>query len=130
MHLFPCGCPNVVAHAMYIQTTIRVLGGLLSAYHLSGNDKLFLDKAVNLADRLLPAFETPSGLPFPRINLKTRQGGLDTEFNGLASTAEVATLQLEYRYLAHVTGDSKYWYTAEKVEGQLFCTEHAILTRH
>ncbi|TFL06569.1 glycoside hydrolase [Pterulicium gracile] len=105
------------------ETTIRVLGGLLSAYHLSGNDKLFLDKAVNLADRLLPAFETPSGLPFPRINLKTRQGGLDTEFNGLASTAEVATLQLEYRYLAHVTGDSKYWYTAEKVMATIRAAE-------
>ena len=32
------------------ETTIRVLGGLLSAYHLSG-DKLFLDKATELGDR-------------------------------------------------------------------------------
>lgn len=41
------------------QITIRVLGGLLSAYHFSGeNDQMLLDKAVDLADRLLPAFET------------------------------------------------------------------------
>lgn len=40
------------------EITIRVLGGLLSAYHLSGEDKLFLDKAVDLADRLLPVFDT------------------------------------------------------------------------
>lgn len=41
------------------QITIRVLGGLLSAYHYSGeNDQMLLDKAVDLADRLLPAFET------------------------------------------------------------------------
>ena len=32
------------------ETTIRVLGGLLSAYHLSG-DKVFLDKATELGDR-------------------------------------------------------------------------------
>lgn len=41
-----------------MQITIRVLGGLLSAYHLSGEDQLFLDKAVDLADRLLPVFDT------------------------------------------------------------------------
>jgi mannosyl-oligosaccharide alpha-1,2-mannosidase len=32
------------------ETTIRVLGSLLSTYHLS-KDKLFLDKAEDLADR-------------------------------------------------------------------------------
>lgn len=37
-----------------------MLGGLLSAYHLSGNEQVFLDKAVDLADRLLPAFDTVS----------------------------------------------------------------------
>ncbi|KAF8868297.1 glycoside hydrolase, partial [Gymnopilus junonius] len=41
------------------ETTIRVLGGLLSAYHLSDNDPLYLDKAIDLADRMLPAFDTP-----------------------------------------------------------------------
>lgn len=41
------------------QITIRVLGGLLSSYHLSGEqDQMLLDKAVDLADRLLPAFDT------------------------------------------------------------------------
>lgn len=45
----------------YPQTTIRVLGGLLAAYHLSNNDKLYLEKAVDLADRILPIFDTVSG---------------------------------------------------------------------
>lgn len=35
-----------------------MLGGLLSAYHLSDNDPVFLEKAVDLADRLLPVFDT------------------------------------------------------------------------
>jgi len=45
-----------------------VLGGLLSAYDLSG-DKVFLEKAREIADRLLPAWNTPSGIPYNRINL-------------------------------------------------------------
>ncbi|URD90744.1 Glycosyl hydrolase family 47 [Musa troglodytarum] len=46
----------------------RVVGGLLSAYDLSG-DKIFLEKAKDIADRLLPAWDTPTGIPYNRINL-------------------------------------------------------------
>lgn len=46
----------------------RVVGGLLSSYDLSG-DKIFLDKAKDIADRLLPAWDTPSGIPYNFINL-------------------------------------------------------------
>ena len=52
------------------ETTIRVLGGLLSAHMLSGREVL-LQKATDLADRLMPAFGTPSGIPFSDVNLKT-----------------------------------------------------------
>ena len=44
------------------KVTIRVMGGLLSAYYLS-LDPLLLDKAVDLADRIMAIFETPSGMP-------------------------------------------------------------------
>jgi hypothetical protein len=40
------------------ETTIRVLGGLLSAYHLAGNDTLYLNKAIDLGTRLLPIFDS------------------------------------------------------------------------
>src|ERR1700729_3304548 len=43
-----------------VKTTIRVLG-LLSAYHLSGEDLLYLEKAKELGDRILLTFDTPSG---------------------------------------------------------------------
>lgn len=46
----------------------RVVGGLLSAYDLSG-DKVFLEKAKDIADRLLPAWNTPTGIPYNIINL-------------------------------------------------------------
>jgi hypothetical protein len=48
------------------QVTIRVLGGLLSAYHLSDGDKLYLDRAIDLADRILPIFDTVS---LPRLEV-------------------------------------------------------------
>ncbi|KAF7302777.1 alpha-1,2-Mannosidase [Mycena kentingensis (nom. inval.)] len=92
------------------QTTIRVLGGLLSAYHLS-SDPMYIKHATDLAERILPSFDTPSGLPLTSSNLKTRQGIADHSI----STAEATTLQLEFRYLAEVTGEDKYWYAVEKV---------------
>ncbi|XP_075418582.1 endoplasmic reticulum mannosyl-oligosaccharide 1,2-alpha-mannosidase-like [Tenrec ecaudatus] len=45
------------------ESTIRILGGLLSTYHLTG-DSLFLEKAKDFGNRLLPVFKTPSKIPF------------------------------------------------------------------
>ncbi|KAH9947075.1 glycoside hydrolase [Amylocystis lapponica] len=96
------------------ETTIRVLGGLLSAYHLT-DDNIFLERAKELADRMLPVFDTPSGLPLSMINLAKREGVSDKDNNGLVSTAEVSTLQLELKYLSMLTDDEVYWEKAEKV---------------
>lgn len=98
-----------------LQTTIRVLGGLLSAYHFSGGDKLYLKKAVDLADRMLPAFDTPFGLPTANVNLDKREGIPDMDNNGWVSTAEATTLQLEFKFLSELTEDDRYWKAAEKV---------------
>lgn len=54
----------------FFETTIRYLGGFLSAYTLS-QEKVFLDKAVELADALLPAFDTPTGIPMHGVNVLT-----------------------------------------------------------
>lgn len=94
------------------ETTIRMLGGLLSAHYLSGND-MFLDKAVDLGNRILGAFDSPSGIPYASVNLKTGKGVKNHVDNGASSTAEVSTLQLEFKYLSKLTGESLYW---EKVE--------------
>lgn len=64
----------------------------------------------------MPSFETPSGIPLTDSNLHTKQGRGDMPNGGLASTAEVTTLQLEFRYLSHLTGDPKYWTAAAKVD--------------
>lgn len=48
--------------APVFEYNIRIVGGLLAAYDLSKN-RMFLEKACEIADRLLPAFSTPSGYP-------------------------------------------------------------------
>ncbi|KAJ7016913.1 glycoside hydrolase family 47 protein [Mycena alexandri] len=97
------------------ETTIRVLGGLLSAYELTDGDELYLERAVDLADRLLPVFDTPSGLPYSQVNLAQRVGVADPDNRGLVSTAEASTLQLEFRYLGFLTDNLDCWDKAENV---------------
>ena len=48
------------------ETNIRYVGGLLTLYSFTG-DEIFKEKAVHIADKLLPAFNTPTGShsPFP-----------------------------------------------------------------
>ena len=101
------------------EVTIRVLGGLLSTYYLS-RDSLFLDKAIDLADRIMPIFNTPSGIPVSLIDLGERVGWADKDNNGWSSLSEVATLQLELKYLSHLTDDYTYWRAAEKVRRRNF----------
>ena len=46
------------------ETVIRYLGGLVAAYDVSGGTyKVLLDKAVELADILMGAFDTPNRMP-------------------------------------------------------------------
>ncbi|KAG0199077.1 mannosyl-oligosaccharide alpha-1,2-mannosidase [Mortierella sp. NVP41] len=96
------------------ETTIRVLGGLLSAYDQSGKDTVFLRKAIDLADRLMGAFETPTGIPYASVHLRDKRG-VPGHDRGISSTAEVASMQLEFKYLTFLTGDDKYWKAAENV---------------
>ncbi|KIX97795.1 uncharacterized protein Z520_06573 [Fonsecaea multimorphosa CBS 102226] len=113
------------------ETTIRMLGGLLSAYYLSttfphlapqrdddvnqpGED-LYIEKATDLADRLLGAYDSPSGIPYASVNLNTTHGVGSHVDGGASSTAEAATLQLEMKYLAKITGEPIYWTKAEHV---------------
>ncbi|EXC29366.1 Mannosyl-oligosaccharide 1,2-alpha-mannosidase MNS3 [Morus notabilis] len=105
------------------ETTIRVLGGLLSAYHLSlaeaGTNNVpkasvYLETAKNLADRLLSAFtSSPTAIPFSDVIL--HDSSAHPAPGGLSSTSEVSTVQLEFNYLSTVSGDPKYSEAAMKV---------------
>jgi len=98
----------------FFETIIRVLGGLLSAYDMS-NDQMFLDKAVELADRLMPAFDSPTGIPYGQINLRTGEKRNPGWTGGSTLLAEAGTIQMEFWYLSNRTGDSKYFEKAQHV---------------
>ncbi|KAJ1930820.1 mannosyl-oligosaccharide alpha-1,2-mannosidase, partial [Linderina macrospora] len=86
------------------ETTIRVLGGLLSAYHHSGEtDSQLLGMAKDLGERLARSFNTDTGIP-PETAFLQQVG---KPHAGTSSTAEVGTLQLEYRYLAKLTNNKQ-----------------------
>lgn len=85
------------------ETVIRFLGGLLGAYHMSGDD-LFVKKAVDVAMALDPAFHD-SPLPSAHFNPKT---GKTDSANGRI-LAEIGSFHLEYYDLAFASGDQK-WY--------------------
>jgi hypothetical protein len=94
------------------EITIRALGGLLAAYDLS-KERVFLDKAKDLGDRLVHAFSTRTGIPTGMINLAT-----STPSNGWSGNSailsELGTVQVEFRYLAHHLKSSSYETTAMK----------------
>ncbi|KAF9247222.1 glycoside hydrolase family 47 protein [Melanogaster broomeanus] len=103
------------------ETTIRVLGGLLSGHQFASepNQPFYLpwyrgqllDMAYDLGKRLLPAFATPTGLPYARLNLRhgVRRGeSLDT------CTAGAGSLMLEFATLSRLTGDERFEKAAYK----------------
>ncbi|TAM98567.1 MAG: glycoside hydrolase family 47 protein [Chitinophagaceae bacterium] len=96
------------------EITIRMLGGLLSAYELDG-DKKFLTLATDLANRLIKAYHSPTGMPYRFVNLKTGKTTGDT-----SNPAEIGTSLLEYGTLTKLTGDSIYYKTAKKAVVTLF----------
>uniref|UniRef100_A0A2C9VM27 alpha-1,2-Mannosidase n=1 Tax=Manihot esculenta TaxID=3983 RepID=A0A2C9VM27_MANES len=104
--------------ASVFETSIRVVGGLLSAYDLSG-DKIFLDKARDIADRLLPAWNTPSGIPYNTINLAQGNPHNPGWTGGNSILADSATEQLEFIALSQRTKEPKYQQKVENVIREL-----------
>uniref|UniRef100_A0A8C7APF7 alpha-1,2-Mannosidase n=1 Tax=Neovison vison TaxID=452646 RepID=A0A8C7APF7_NEOVI len=88
------------------ESTIRILGGLLSAYHLSGDD-LFLKKAEDFGNRLMPAFQTPSKIPYSDVNIGTGAAH-PPRWTSDSTVAEVTSIQLEFRELSRLTGNKKF----------------------
>ena len=104
---------DIDAFTSVFETNIRVVGGLIAATELS-NDKRYLKKAIDIADRLLPAFNTPTGIPDGAVNLRTGQSRHQSWAIG-AILAEFGSMQLEFQRLSELTGDPKYKDAALKV---------------
>ncbi|XP_056413058.1 mannosyl-oligosaccharide 1,2-alpha-mannosidase IA-like isoform X2 [Hyla sarda] len=99
---------NVNGEASLFEVNIRYIGGLLSAYYLSGKE-VFREKAIGLGKKLLPAFSTPTGIPRGIINLGN---GLNWSWGwasaGSSILAEFGTLHLEFLKLSELSGDSVF----------------------
>lgn len=96
------------------EITIRILGGLVSAYQTTGDARL-LAKADKLATRLLPAFKSKTGMPYRFVNLKT--GAVD---GVVSNPAEIGTLILEWGTLARLTKKPVYFDTTKRALVALF----------
>lgn len=82
----------------------RILGGLLSAYHLNNKDELFLRKAEELGNKLQGAFDTPTKIPYSDVNLKSSKPKL-AGWTSDSSLSEISSIQLEFRELSRLTGN-------------------------
>jgi mannosidase alpha-like ER degradation enhancer 2 len=90
------------------EVTIRLLGGLLSSYQLSG-DRRLLALARDLGNRLLPVFNSPTGMPYRFVNLKT--GAVR---GAESNPAETGTLLVEFGTLSKLTGNPVYYDKAKR----------------
>ncbi len=90
------------------EITIRLLGGLITNYQLT-NDKRFLNLAEDLGRRLLPVFESPTGMPYRYVNLKTGKVR-----NPVSNPAETGTLLLEFGALSKLTRNPIYYDKAKR----------------
>ncbi|NXD94927.1 MA1C1 mannosidase, partial [Chaetorhynchus papuensis] len=107
---------NVNGEASLFEVNIRYIGGLLATYYLTG-EEVFKSKALELGEKLLPAFNTPTGIPRGVINLG-RQGthphkhflyGMSWSWGwasaGSSILAEFGTLHLEFLHLSALSGN-------------------------
>lgn len=107
------------------ETNIRFTAGLLTAYALT-RDQMFLQKARHVANKILPAFNTRTGIPLTLINPRTgsaRNFGVLAFFNGgYSSLAGLGSHHLEFMYLSAATGDPKYANRVKKIRDTMEAT--------
>jgi mannosidase alpha-like ER degradation enhancer 2 len=90
------------------EITIRLLGGLLSSYQLTG-DKRLLNLAEDLGNRLLPVFDSPTGLPYRYVNLRTGKVR-----GNVSNPAETGTLLIEFGTLSKLTHKAVFYDKAKR----------------
>src|SRR3989441_6030591 len=102
------------------EVTIRLLGGLLSSYQLTG-DKRLLNLAEDLGNRLLPVFDSPTGLPYRYVNLKTGK-----VHGNVTNPAEAGTLLIEFGTLSKLTHKPIFYDKAKRALVAIYNRRSAI----
>ncbi|KAM9828282.1 ER degradation-enhancing alpha-mannosidase-like protein 2 isoform X1 [Syngnathus typhle] len=125
---------DIDINASVFETNIRVVGGLLSAHLLSGRAGVQLEPgwpcsgpllrmAEDAARKLLPAFETPTGMPYGTVNLLR---GVSPTETPVTCTAGVGTFILEFATLSRLTGNVTFENTARRALRALWKTRSDI----
>ncbi|XP_064635151.1 ER degradation-enhancing alpha-mannosidase-like protein 2 [Lineus longissimus] len=102
------------------ETNIRVVGGLISAHLLSKKAGMLLEPgwpcsgpllrmAESAARRLLPAFNTTTGMPYGTVNFRN---GVPKGETTVTCTAGVGTFIVEFGALSKLTGDPVFEFVA------------------
>jgi len=92
------------------ETTIRYLGGLLSAYELSDRKHpMLLSKAKEVADKMAFAWVGDNDVPYGHLDFATNQPQLNP-----SNIAEAGTLTIEWSTLSKYTGNDTYRQLSEK----------------
>lgn len=95
------------------ETVIRYLGGLVAAYDVTGGHDgkypALLEKAVELAEILMSAFDTPNRMPILYYNWKPEYNRNPKRASKDVSVAELGSLSMEFTRLAQLTGKHKYY---------------------
>lgn len=109
---------NRSATVQVFETTIRAMGGLLSAHlyasvprlnnTISGYNGELLELAYDLGQRLLPAFDSNSGIPHPRVNLRDGVVPIDGKMITETCASGAGSLLLEFGLLSRLTGDPRF----------------------
>lgn len=102
------------------ETTIRYLGGLLAAYDVSGKQyKILLDKAVELAEVLYSAFDTPNRMPETYYYWRSQFASNAHRASTRVVLAEIGSLSMEFTRLAQLTGEHKYYDAIARITDHL-----------
>ena len=114
-------------YVQVFEVNIRILGGLLAIYDHTQNPNI-LNKAIDFGNRLLPAFDSPTGIPYHSVNLRSgATAGNQGEGKGdVVNTAQAASYLFEFGVLSYYAKDPKYYQAAKRASRAIFERKSAI----
>lgn len=99
------------------EIVIRHLGAFLSAYQLSG-DKVFLNKAIDIGNTLVPVFHEETGF-FKTYGI-FGEGNVKPSGNPEVLLSDIGSIQLEFFTLSLLTKDEKFAKIGSKIYNTMF----------
>lgn len=114
-------------YVQVFEVNIRILGGLLAIYDDTKNPAV-LAKAIDFGDRLLPAFNSPTGIPYHSVNLRTGAvaGNHGEGAGDVVNTAQAASYLFEFGILSYYAQDPKYYQAAKRASKAVFSRKSEI----